>query len=187
MVRNQFNKTIKILRTDNGTEYTNHEFQTTLRNLGISHQTTCPGTPQQNGVAERKNRHLLEVTRALLFSGNLPKKFWADAVLTSCYLINRLPSRILNYKSPLEALYKRKFNISHLRIFGCVCYMHVQNTNKLEPRAKKCVFLGYSSFKKGYKCFDPSTNRVYFSRDVLFSETQLYYPSSQGESYTEFT
>jgi hypothetical protein len=187
MVRNQFNKSIKILRTDNGTEYTNSDFQMTLRKLGIIHQTTCPGTPQQNGISERKNRHLLEMTRALLFAGNLPKPFWADAVLTSCYLINRLPSRILDYKSPLEILYNRNINISHLRVFGCVCYVHIQNGNKLEPRARKCVFLGYSSVKKGYKCFDPESNRTFISRDVQFTETQLYYSTNQGEDYSDLT
>ncbi|XP_043725671.1 uncharacterized protein LOC122672240 [Telopea speciosissima] len=82
-----------VLRTDNGIEYTNGLFQSVLYSLGIIHQTSCFGTPQQNGVAERKNRHLLEVTRALLFSGQLPKSYWSDAVLTSCYLINRLPSK----------------------------------------------------------------------------------------------
>jgi Reverse transcriptase (RNA-dependent DNA polymerase) len=122
----------------------------------------------------------------LLFSGNLPKYFWADAVLTSCYLINRLPSRILDYKSPLEILYKRNINLSHLRCFGCLCYMHIQNNSKLDARARKCVFIGYSSLKKGYKVFDPSTNNVHFSRDVLFAENQPFY-TSQGESYGEFT
>jgi Reverse transcriptase (RNA-dependent DNA polymerase)/Integrase core domain/gag-polypeptide of LTR copia-type len=186
MVRTQFNKAIKILRTDNGTEYTNHEFQNNLRELGIIHQTTCPRTPQQNGFAERKNRHLLEVTRSLLFSGNLPKLFWADAILASCYLINRLPSKILDYKSPLEIVYKRDINLSHLRCFGCICYLHVQNSNKLDPRSKKCVFIGYSSLKKGYKVFDPSTNSVHFSRDVTFAENQVYY-SEQGEDYRHYS
>jgi Integrase core domain/GAG-pre-integrase domain len=161
IVRNQFNTTIKTLRTDNGTEYTNHEFQSYLKHMGISHQTSCVGTPQQNGIAERKNRHLLEVTRALLFSGNLPKNYWADAVLTGCYLINRLPSRVLDFKSPLEVLYNRKIDISHLRIVGCVCYVHSQDGGKLEPRSRKCVFLGYSSRKKGYICLDPNTKKIY--------------------------
>jgi transposase InsO family protein len=73
MVENQFKTIVKVLITDNGTEYTNHEFQTFLRAKGITHQTSYVGIPQQNGVSERKNRHLLEVTHALLFSTNLPK------------------------------------------------------------------------------------------------------------------
>jgi hypothetical protein len=126
-------------------------------------------------VSERKNRHLLDVTRALLISANLPKSFWADAILTSCYLINRLPSRILNNKSPMEILYSRKFSLSHLRVFGCVCYAHIQDSGKLDPRARKCVFIGYSTTKKGYKCFDPITRRLYISRDVVFNENLMFY------------
>jgi transposase InsO family protein len=166
------------------TEYTNHEFQSYLKHMGISHQTSCVGTPQQNGISERKNRHLLEVTRALLFSGNLPKNYWADAVLTGCYLINRLPSRVLDFKSPLEVLYNRKIDISHLKIVGCVCYVHSQDGGKLEPRLRKCVFLGYSSKKKGYICLDPNTKKIYISRDVEFDENHKYFSDEvkhQGE------
>jgi IS30 family transposase len=156
MIENQFKTTVKVLRTDNGTEYTNHEFQTFLCAKGITHQTSCIGTPQQNGVSERKNRHLLEVTCALLFSANLPKGFWFDAILTACYLINRLPSRVIEFRSPFEILYNRKFNLSHIRIFGCTCYVHSQNAGKLDPRARKCIYVGYSPTKKGYRCYDPS-------------------------------
>jgi Integrase core domain/gag-polypeptide of LTR copia-type/GAG-pre-integrase domain len=187
MVKNQFSTSIKILRTDNGTEYTNLAFQEFTRRLGITHQTSCVGTPQQNGVSERKNRHLLEVARALLFSANLLKIFWADAILTSCYLINRLPSRILNFKSPFEILHGRKYTISHLRVFGCICYVHIQDSGKLDPRAKKCIFLGYSSTKKGYKCYDPNTNKTYISRDVIFNEEQMFYKTQTQNMDKDYT
>jgi hypothetical protein len=87
----------------------------------------------------------------------------------------------------LEVLYNRKINISHLRVFGCTCFVHSQDENKLEPRARKCIFIGYSSTKKGYKCFDPLANRFYFSRDVIFNENLMYH-SSQGEQekYSDF-
>jgi Reverse transcriptase (RNA-dependent DNA polymerase)/Integrase core domain/gag-polypeptide of LTR copia-type/GAG-pre-integrase domain len=184
MVENQFGTTIKMLRSDNGTEYTNNELQLFLQRKGISHQTSCVGTPQQNGVAERKNRHLLEVTRALLFSANMPKEYWAVAVRTACYLINRLPSRILGFKSPLEKLYDRKIGISHIKVFGCICYVHAQEGNKLDPRAHKCVFIGYSSTKKGYICFNPDTQKTFISRDVTFNENKMFFGSGssrQGE------
>jgi Integrase core domain/gag-polypeptide of LTR copia-type len=148
MIENQFGTTIKVLRSDNGTEYTNNEFQVFLQSKGISHQTSCVGTPQQNGVAERKNRHLLEITRALLFSANMSKEYWAVAVRTACYLINRLPSRILGFKIPLEILYNRKIGISHIRVFGCICYVHSQEGNKLDPRAHKCILLDTHLQKK---------------------------------------
>jgi Reverse transcriptase (RNA-dependent DNA polymerase) len=182
MIENQFNTTIKVLRTDNGTEYMNHNFQTFLHSKGIMHQTSCVGTPQQNGVAERKNHHLLEVTRALLFSANLPKVYWSYAVLAGCYLINRLPCRVLGFQSPFEILYNRKANISHLRVFGCICFVHSQNAGKLDHHAKKCIFVGYSPTQKGYKCYSPKSRRLFVSRDVRFDEGQMYYiEERQGE------
>ena len=103
-VTNHYNAKIKIFRTDNGGEYTGQAFTNHLNKHGILHQTTCPYTPQQNGVAERKNRHLMEVTRSMLFHTNVPKKFWGDAVLTACYLINRTPTKVLKDLSPFEVL-----------------------------------------------------------------------------------
>jgi hypothetical protein len=104
LVVNQFNAKIRIIRTDNGKEYVNNDFIAYLSSHGILHQTTCPNTPAQNGVAERKNRHLLEVARSLMFQMNVPKYLWSEALLTAAYLINRMPSRILGMKSPAELL-----------------------------------------------------------------------------------
>src|SRR5436190_20907796 len=101
-VRTQFDKRIKVLRSDNGTEYTNKEFGAYLSSQKIQHQTTCPDTPAQNGVAERKNRHLLEVARALMFQMNVPKHLWSDAVFTATHLINQMPSRVLEMKLPCQ-------------------------------------------------------------------------------------
>jgi Reverse transcriptase (RNA-dependent DNA polymerase)/Integrase core domain/gag-polypeptide of LTR copia-type/GAG-pre-integrase domain len=182
MVETQFEKKVKILRTDNGTEYVNHTFRNFLLENGTLHQTSCVGTPQQNGVSERKNRHLLEVTRALLFSAHLPNHYWADAILTGCYLINRLPSHILEFQSPVEILYNRKFNLSHLRTFGCVCYVHTQKAGKLDHHAQKCVFVGYSSSQKGYKCYNPPSGRMYVSRDVRFVEEEMFYKTEVQEN-----
>ena len=173
MVLNQFDSRIKTLRSDNGTEYVKSFLSEYLIDQGIIHETSCVGTPQQNGVAERKNRDLLEKTRSLMIYMNVPKRYWSHGVLTAAYLINRLPSRVLEYKSPLEVLKGRKINLSHLRVFGCACYVHVQavHRDKFDPRATKCVFFGYSSTKKGYKCYDPKTKKLFISRDVYFEET----------------
>jgi hypothetical protein len=96
----------------------------------------------------KKNRHLLEVTRVILFQNNVPKVFWSDAVLTATYLINILPSIKLNYKNPLEILYKEKINVGHLKVFGCQCYVHKNKQDKLDYTSIKVIFLGYSSQKK---------------------------------------
>jgi hypothetical protein len=128
---------------------------------------------------------MLEVTLALLFPAQLPKTYWSDAVLTACYLINRLPSRILNFQCPMEILYNRKFGISHLRVFGCVCYVHLQTVGKLDQHARRCIFVGYCSTKKGYKCYDPQLRKTYISRDVRFDKTHMFYEiENQGEGTT---
>lgn len=104
-VKNQFNAHVQIIRTDNGTEYVNTKFGSFLSKEGILHQTSCPGTPPQNGVAERKNRHLLEVARSLMYTMNVPKFLWSEAVMTATHLINRMPSRVLGMKTPYEMLF----------------------------------------------------------------------------------
>ena len=104
LIKNKFGNTIKVLRSDNGTEYVNQEFEQFLVSSGIEHQTTCVNTPEQNGVAERKNRHLLEVARSLMFTMNVPKFLWGEAMKTTTYLINRMPLRVLDNKSPAELL-----------------------------------------------------------------------------------
>lgn len=177
LVTNHFSSKICILRSDNGTEYTSKIMTNYLSNQGIMHQTSCVGTPQQNGVAERKNRDLLEKTRALMQQTNVPKHFWSQAIQTAAYIINRLPSSVLNFKSPFEVLKGRKINIDHLRIFGCICFVHVQpkDMDKLDPRAIKCVFLGYSSTQKGYKCYNVKNRKMLVSRDVRFDESSSFF------------
>jgi transposase InsO family protein len=103
-IQTQYGAMVKVLRSDNGTEYTNKAFEEYLSAHGIQHQTTCPYTPAQNGVAERKNRHLLEVARCMMISMHVPKHLWGQAVLTAAYLINRKPSRVLEWQTPYKML-----------------------------------------------------------------------------------
>ena len=194
MIKNQFGVGIKRIRSDNAKDYFNLVLNSFCQKEGIIHQSSCVNTPQQNGVAERKNGHLLDQTRALLFQNHVPKKFWGEALLTATYLINRLPSKILESKSPMEVLssfYPQLDPTNKLqpRIFGCVSFVHVHSNErgKLDPRAVKCVFLGYSITQKGYKCFHPPSKRFYVSRDVTFNEQESYFkqPHLQGENLTE--
>jgi len=124
-VTNHYHAKFKILRSDNGGEYTSNAFKQHLSQYGILHQTSCPYTPQQNGVAERKNRHLMEVARSMMFHTSVPKRFWSDAVISACYLINRIPTKILEDQSPYEVLNRSKPVLDHLRVFGCVCFVLV--------------------------------------------------------------
>ena len=194
MIKNQFQTSIKVLRTDNGTEYFKSILSEYLAINGIIHQSSCTDTPRQNGVAERKNRHLLEVARALMFTMHVPKYLWGEAILTASHLINRMPSKILQFQTPLSVLLQtypmfRSFSSLPLKIFGCTAFVHVhsQNRSKLDPKAIKCVFIGYSSTQRGYKCYSPSLRRMFVSMDVTFHETQPYFPTShlQGENLDE--
>jgi transposase InsO family protein len=119
-VQTQYGSVVKVLRSDNGTEYTNIALESTCRLREFSIKPTCPYTPEQNGVAERKNRHLLEVARSMMILINVPKYLWGQAVLTATMLINRRPSRVLEWKSSFEMLKGENCDILPLKIFGCV-------------------------------------------------------------------
>ncbi|CAN0910966.1 Retrovirus-related Pol polyprotein from transposon TNT 1-94 [Linum grandiflorum] len=192
MILTQFNTKIQVLKTDNAHDYFNSVLGTYLSKQGIVHCSSCVDTPQQNGIAERKNRHLLETARALLFTKNVPKHLWGEAVLSATYLINRLPCRVLNYKTPKDILVQNyphvQAYLSELepRVFGCLAFVHIQphQRSKLDPRARKCVFIGYAPRQKGYRCFCPTTRKIFTTMDVTFFEQSAYYsnPELQGES-----
>lgn len=141
----QFNHKGQIIRSDNGTEFFNQILDPIIAKHGIVHQSSCPQTPQQNGLVERKHKHLLEVTRALKFQSGVPSSFWGHCLLAATYLINRLPTPVLNNKSPHEMLFGKQPAYQHLRVFGCLCYASVHTPDKLAPKAIKCCFLGYSN------------------------------------------
>ena len=100
MIQTQFNSKIKIVRTDNGAEYFSNILGSYFKDNDIIHHSSCVNTPQQNGIAERKNRHLFEVARTLMFQSNVPKHFWGEAILTTTFYINRMPSRVLGFLTP---------------------------------------------------------------------------------------
>lgn len=112
---------LKVLRTDNGGEYTSSEFQDFLKKEGIRHELTVPKTPEQNGVAERMNKTLMETVRSMLADAKLPQKFWAEALSTAVYLRNRSPTKSVKEMTPFEAWTGEKPKVDHLRIFGCIC------------------------------------------------------------------
>ncbi|KAL0293887.1 UNVERIFIED_CONTAM: Retrovirus-related Pol polyprotein from transposon TNT 1-94 [Sesamum radiatum] len=153
---------------------------------GIRRPMTVPRTPQQNGVAERKNRTVLNMARTMLKSKEMPKEFWAEAVACAVYLLNRSPTRSLEKITPQEAWSGWKPSVKHLRVFGSICYVHVpeQQRTKLDDRSKKMVFLGYDESSKGYKCFDPIAKKVVISRDVEFEEDASWnWNTQKGEMY----
>lgn len=188
-VSNQFNCTIKCLRSDGGGEYVNHKFKSYMSEKGISHQLSCPYTPEQNGVSERKNRHIRETAVTLLQSASLPSKVWYHACAQAVYLINRMPTKILAMCSPFEKLHHKPPNLEHLRIFGCACYplMTPYRANKLQPKTERCVFLGIAAGYKGFICYNLSTRKVLVSRHVFFDESLFPYTGLVVSSSTSFT
>ena len=143
---------MQVVRSNNGREYLKKGFNAYFQQNNIIHQTSCVTTPQQNGIAERKNRHLLEVARSLCFAMQVPKRFLGDAILIAAFLINRMSSRVLQFKTPLHTLsqYHSLLNIPP-KVFGCTCYIHVHQhqRGKMDPRARKCLFVGYFATQKG--------------------------------------
>ena len=115
------------------------------------HQTSYTNTPQQNGVAEHKNCHMLEFAKSMLFAIQVPKPYWGEVILTAAYLINCLPTHVISKKDPIELLTSPPsiFPIPP-KVFGCVCFVHNHSPSqrKLDPHALKCVFIGYSIVPK---------------------------------------
>ncbi|GMI67901.1 hypothetical protein HRI_000459300 [Hibiscus trionum] len=159
------------VRSDNGHEFFTNESATFFQDNGVDHQSSCVYTPQQNGIAERKHRHLLEVSRALKFHSNVPTKFWGYCVDAACYLINYLPSAVLKWKCPFEILYNRLPDFSRLRVFGCLAYATTPNySDKFASKAVVSVFMGYSLSQKGYILFSLESKDFFVSRDAVFHE-----------------
>lgn len=170
LVEKFFNYPIVSFFTDNGGEYLG--LLSFLQSNGISHYTTPPHTPEQNGVAERRHRHVVETGLSLLHYAKLPLQYWSHAFQTAVYLINRLPTTTLGDKSPFQLLFHQSPTYSKLKSFGCLCYPWLKpyTNSKLQPRSSPCLFLGYSTSKSAYKCLDFATNRLYHSRHVQFIE-----------------
>ena len=124
LVENQSGCKIKAIRTDNGTEYTSYQFEKFCIDFGIEHQLTVVYTPQQNGVCEKKNMTVMEMSRCLLFEKSMPKRFWAEAVNTSVYLLNRLPTKAVKGKTPYEVWFGEKPAVNHIKVFGRVSVTH---------------------------------------------------------------
>lgn len=186
MVENQHGKrlqslvpgaTLKVLQSDNGGEYISTQMIRFLEQRGIQHRRTTPRNPHQNGVAERLNRTLVELVRAMLHHKSLPKLFWAEALCTAMHVRNRVTTRGLGARTtPYEVLFQRKPNLSYLRVFGSTCWYTLprDNVDKLDPRAREAIMIGYARGSRGYKLWDVVDGKVVVSRDVGFDELGEY-------------
>jgi len=151
-----------------------------MKSHDILHQTSCAYTPQQNGVVECMDRHLVETTRTLLIHDGVSQRVWGDVIFNACYLINRMPSSVLNNKISHSILFPHEhLHPLPLKAFESSCFVHNfgLGLDKLFARSHKCVLLGFTRSKKGHKCFSPSLNRYFISVDVIFIEFSFYFKS----------
>ena len=151
----------------------------------ILYQFFCAYTPQQNRVTERKNRHLVETARNLLLHHKVPQRFWGDAILAACYLINRMPSYFLHDQIPHFILFPNQplFRLPP-RVFGCVFFVHILTLGQdnLSAKATKCVFLGCSRLQRGYHYYYTDTHQYFISVDVTFFKSSLMFPITHPPS-----
>ncbi|KAG7589765.1 GAG-pre-integrase domain [Arabidopsis suecica] len=177
LVENRFQTKITTLYSDNGGEFIGLRHYLTSK--GISHHTTPPHTPEHNGIAERKHRHIVETGLTLLQHAGIPHTYWSYSFQDAVYLINRLPRPILANSSPFQLLFKTSPNYTKLRTFGCLCYPWIRpyGANKFSPRSTPCVFLGYSLTQSAFICLDVVASRIYISRHVIFHESVFPFSS----------
>ena len=173
MVENETSLKIKRVRSDNGGECRDNRFREFCANNGIKMEKV-PMTSQQNG-AERMNKTLNECARSMRIHAGLPKIFWAEAVNAATYLINRGPSIPLDGKILEEVWSEKEVNISHLKVFGCISYVHIDSAerSKLDAKSNKRVFVGYGGDEFGYRFWDYENRKIIRSRDVIFNENVL--------------
>ncbi|KAJ9561598.1 hypothetical protein OSB04_006758 [Centaurea solstitialis] len=173
-VENQQEKRIKILRSDRGGEYFSREFDAFCEENGIKHERTSPFTPQQNGLAERKNRTLVEMVNCMLNQSGLPTNLWGEALLTACHIHNRITSRVIP-TSPYELWKGRKPEIDYMKVWGCVAYYRTPDPkrSKLGDRAMKSIFVGYAMNSVAYRFLDNESGFIVESRDADFFEDKF--------------
>src|SRR3954463_9412350 len=171
-VENHRNMKIKFLRSDRGGEYLSYDFLTHLKASGIVSQLTPPGTPQRNGVSERRNRTLLDMVQSMMSLTDLPLSFWGYALETAAFTLNRAPSKSVE-TTPYELWFGKKPKLSFLKVWGCEAYVKKLQPDKLEPKAEKCVFIGYPKETVGYTFYHRSEGKVLVAKNGSFLEKEF--------------
>nr|BAH79981.1 putative unclassified retrotransposon protein [Oryza sativa Indica Group] len=162
---------LKRIRSDNGGEFKNASFEQFCNERGLEHEFSSPRVPQQNNVVERKNRVLVEMARTMLDEYKTPRKFWAEAINTACYISNRVFLRSKHGKTSYELRFGHQPKVSHLRVFGCKCFvLKSGNLDKFEARSTDGLFLGYPAHTRGYRVLILGTNKIVETCEVSFDE-----------------
>nr|XP_049701711.1 uncharacterized protein LOC110381443 isoform X2 [Helicoverpa armigera] len=165
---------VKTVRSDNGLEFVNRYVKEMFTRRGITHQTTVPYTPEQNGKAERENRTLVEAARTMIHERNLPKKLWAEAINTAVFVLNRTGKSHEDGRSPYEVWTGKTYNIMELRAFGTEVYVHIPKEKRLkwDPKGERGLMVGYEENVKGYRIYYPEKNVVETKRDIVFLQQE---------------
>ncbi|GJV30751.1 putative ribonuclease H-like domain-containing protein [Tanacetum coccineum] len=166
------NKTIRYIRTDNGTYVVNNDLTAYYERVGFFHQKTVPRTPQQNGVVKRRNRTLVEAARTMLIFSKSSMFIWAEAVATACYTQNRSLIHTLYNKTPYELVHDKKPDLTFFRVFGTLCYPtnDSKDLGKLQPTSDIGIFIGYAPSRKGYRIYNKRTRQIMETIHVQFVE-----------------
>jgi hypothetical protein len=169
---------IRAIRSDKGSEFRNSRFETFCHDLGFEHQFSSPYTPPQNGVVEWKNRNLCEIARTMLDDHRTPRRFWAEAVDTACYVSNWIYLRVHEKKTCYELMHGRTPKVSHFHVFGCMCFIPKKGKklDKFEARSVNGIFFGYASHSRAYRVLNLETNQIVKTCEVTFDDSQ---PCSQ--------
>ncbi|GJY29854.1 putative RNA-directed DNA polymerase [Tanacetum coccineum] len=178
-VENQLGRKIKVLRSDRGGEYLSIEFFDHLKNCGIVSQLTPPRTPQLNGVAERRNRTLLDMVRSMMCRATLPISFWGYALETAAHILNLVPTKKVS-KTPFEMWKGKRPSLGHIKIWGCEVFVRREAQDKLEARSEKCLFVGYPKESFGYLFYKPKDNVVFVARRGVFLEREMISKEDSG-------
>lgn len=188
LLKTETRRNVKKIRSDNGGEYCSKEFQDWLAKNGIRRETTAPYTPQQNGVAERGNRTIMEATRSQMHAKKIPMELWNEAVSSSVYVLNRSLSSTIHV-IPYETWYGEKPNIAYFRTLGSREFVHVPDStrDKLDAKAQEVILVGYCNSSKAYRLWNPVTRRIIISRDVIFDEDSPFGGYNQKISKQDHT
>src|SRR6185503_5275540 len=163
---------MRAIRSDNGSEFKNARFDDFCRGFGLDHQYSSPYVTPQNGMVERKNRTLVEMARTMLDEYRTPRRLWAEAINTACYVANRIFLRSFMKKTSYELRFGRQPRVSHLRAFSCRCFVLKEvNLDKFESRSSDGILLGYALESRGYRVLILETNRIVKTCNVTFDES----------------
>lgn len=174
LVEKQLGVSIKAIRSDGGSEYANKNMRNLCEKYGMRHEKSAPYSSQQNGVSERMNRTIIEKVRCLLYDAKLTKGFWGEALSAAVDIINVLPNRSIENKSPNELWLGKKPDVSHFKVFGSKAMIMIpqQKRKKLDKKSMTCILLRRADDAKAYRVYDKASKKVLISRDIVFLENE---------------